>query len=50
MYDAFVPMVKLLNVFGLLFCVLLAVKGLKYPSTADAGSSGIRASRRSRTA
>ena len=32
--------INLLNIFGLLFCVLLTVKGLKYPSTADAGSSG----------
>jgi len=40
MYDNFLPMINLLNIFGLLFCVLLTVKGLKYPSTADAGSSG----------
>ena len=29
MYDNFIPMIKLLNVFGLLFCVLLTIKGLK---------------------
>jgi 7-dehydrocholesterol reductase len=39
-YDVFVPLIGALNVFGLLFCLLLYVKGLLYPSTKDSGSSG----------
>lgn len=39
-YDNFPKMTGALNAFGLVFCVLLYCKGLWYPSTADAGSSG----------
>jgi len=40
MYDAFPGMVGALNIFGLLFCAFLYVKGLTYPSCPDSGSSG----------
>jgi len=39
-YDVFVPLVGTLNVFALLFMFVLYFKGLHYPSTRDAGSSG----------
>ena len=29
-----------MNVFSLIFCFMLLVKGLTYPSSADSGSSG----------
>jgi len=39
-YDVFVPLVGVLNVFGLVFCLFLTVKGLTFPSTKDSGSTG----------
>ena len=40
MYDVFAPALTTLNIFGLLLSVFLMVKGLKFPSTKDCGSSG----------
>lgn len=40
LYDVFLEMIQCLNIFGLLFCVFLTYKGLRFPSTKDAGSSG----------
>jgi len=40
MYDLFPACATTLNVFGLLFAGFLYYKGLHFPSTADAGSSG----------
>ena len=40
MYDVFAPALTALNIFGLLLSVFLMVKGLKFPSTKDCGSSG----------
>jgi 7-dehydrocholesterol reductase len=40
MYDNFPGYIAFLNVFGIAFCVFLTFKGLYFPSTADAGSSG----------
>ena len=40
MYDLFPGCVAFLNIFGLLFCLFLMVKGLYFPSTEDHGSSG----------
>uniref|UniRef100_A0A7S4JWF6 7-dehydrocholesterol reductase n=1 Tax=Odontella aurita TaxID=265563 RepID=A0A7S4JWF6_9STRA len=39
-YDVFPGSVAFLNIFGLLFCVFLTLKGLYSPSTEDSGSSG----------
>jgi 7-dehydrocholesterol reductase len=39
-YDVFPGSVAFLNIFGLLFCVFLTLKGLYFPSTQDSGSSG----------
>jgi len=39
-YDVFPGAVAFLNIFGLLFCVFLTVKGIYFPSTQDSGSSG----------
>jgi 7-dehydrocholesterol reductase len=40
LYDIFPDLIQVLNIFGLVFCVFLTYKGLKRPSTEDAGSSG----------
>mmetsp|Transcript_6500 Transcript_6500/g.16055 ORF Transcript_6500/g.16055 Transcript_6500/m.16055 type:complete len:431 (-) Transcript_6500:540-1832(-) len=40
MYDLFPESVAFLNIFGLVFCVFLTVKGIYFPSTQDSGSSG----------
>jgi len=40
LYDLFGPIVGALNAFGLSFCAFLYVKGLNFPCTNDAGSSG----------
>ncbi|KAG8467088.1 hypothetical protein KFE25_000404 [Diacronema lutheri] len=40
LYDVFGPTIGALNMFGLLFCGFLYVKGMYYPCTADSGSSG----------
>jgi len=39
-YDIFGPLISALNLFGLVFCLFLYVKGLNFPSTKDCGSSG----------
>merc|ERR1712048_1469786 len=39
-YDIFPGAVAVLNLFGILFCIFLLVKGLYFPSTQDSGSSG----------
>jgi len=39
-YDAFPGALAFLNVFGLVFCLFLTVKGIYFPSTQDSGSSG----------
>lgn len=39
-YDEFGPILVLCNLFGLLFCVFLYLKGVYFPSTTDAGRSG----------
>jgi len=39
-YDVFPGSVAFLNIFGLIFCVFLTLKGLYFPSTQDSGSSG----------
>lgn len=39
-YDTFPGSVAFLNIFGIVFCVFLTVKGLYFPSTEDSGSSG----------
>jgi len=39
-YDVFPGSVGFLNLFGLVFCIFLTVKGLYFPSTQDSGSSG----------
>lgn len=40
MYDVFPGALAFLNIFGLLFCVFLTLKGIHFPSTQDSGSSG----------
>eukprot|EP00546_Thalassionema_frauenfeldii_P015632 CAMPEP_0178909794 /NCGR_PEP_ID=MMETSP0786-20121207/8734_1 /TAXON_ID=186022 /ORGANISM="Thalassionema frauenfeldii, Strain CCMP 1798" /LENGTH=468 /DNA_ID=CAMNT_0020581963 /DNA_START=39 /DNA_END=1441 /DNA_ORIENTATION=- len=40
MYDLFPSSLAFLNIFGMLFCVGLMLKGLYFPSTDDSGSSG----------
>lgn len=40
MYDLFPGSVAFLNMFGLVFCVFLTLKGIYFPSTQDSGSSG----------
>lgn len=40
LYDIFAPGLAFLNIFGIVFCILLTFKGLHYPSTQDYGSSG----------
>lgn len=39
-YDTFPGSVAFLNMFGILFCIFLTIKGLHFPSTQDCGSSG----------
>lgn len=39
-YDLFPGSVAFLNLFGLVFCVFLTLKGIHFPSTQDSGSSG----------
>lgn len=39
-YDVFPGSVAFLNMFGLIFCVFLTLKGIHFPSTQDSGSSG----------
>nr|KAG5710282.1 hypothetical protein BaRGS_008998 [Batillaria attramentaria] len=39
-YDRFDEVLALLNIFSLVFCLLLYVKGLMAPSSTDSGSSG----------
>jgi len=39
-YDVFPAAVATLNIFGIIFCVFLTIKGLSFPSTGDCGSSG----------
>lgn len=39
-YDLFPGSVAFLNLFGLVFCVFLTLKGIYFPSTQDSGSSG----------
>ena len=40
LYYHFPQIIGALNIFGLLFCLLLYFKGLHFPSGADSGSSG----------
>lgn len=40
MYDVFPGAVAFLNIFGMIFCLFLTLKGLYFPSTQDSGSSG----------
>lgn len=40
LFDQFVGSVAFLNIFGVVFCVFLTLKGLYFPSTDDSGSSG----------
>lgn len=39
-FTHFAPLVGALNVFGLLFCAFLYVKGMRFPSGPDSGTSG----------
>mmetsp|Transcript_35314 Transcript_35314/g.68080 ORF Transcript_35314/g.68080 Transcript_35314/m.68080 type:complete len:503 (+) Transcript_35314:64-1572(+) len=39
-FDLFPAIVAVLNLFGMVFCVFLMVKGLYFPSTQDSGSTG----------
>ena len=39
-YDTFPQALAFLNLFGIIFCLFLMLKGLHYPSTQDNGSSG----------
>lgn len=39
-YDQFGSMLFFMNIFALVFCVFLTIKGLKFPSTKDSGSNG----------
>lgn len=40
LYDVFPSALSFLNLFGLVFCIFLMIKGLNFPSTQDSGSSG----------
>lgn len=40
LYDLFPASLAFLNIFGILFCVFLMLKGIYFPSTPDHGSSG----------
>ena len=39
-YDKFGSMLFFMNIFAILFCLFLTIKGLKFPSTKDSGSNG----------
>lgn len=39
-YDEFGSMLMFMNLFALLFCLFLTIKGLNFPSTKDSGSNG----------
>ena len=39
-YDVFPAAISILNIFGVLLVGCLYYKGLRFPSTADCGSSG----------
>lgn len=39
-YDKFGEIISAMNLFSLLFCAFLSIKGLYFPSTKDCGSSG----------
>ena len=39
-YDMFGELVSSMNLFSMIFCLVLCIKGLTYPSTKDSGSSG----------
>jgi 7-dehydrocholesterol reductase len=39
-YDLFGELLSAMNVFALLFVLMLTIKGLYFPSTKDCGSSG----------
>jgi 7-dehydrocholesterol reductase len=39
-YDHMGELLSAMNVFSLLFCLFLLIKGLTFPSTADSGSTG----------
>jgi len=39
-YDTFPGSVAFLNIFGMVFCMFLTIKGIHFPSTQDCGSSG----------
>jgi hypothetical protein len=40
LYDLFPSGLAFLNLFGIVFCIFLTLKGIHYPSTSDNGSSG----------
>jgi len=40
LYDLFPPGLAFLNLFGIVFCIFLTLKGMYHPSTSDNGSSG----------
>ncbi|KAL3773782.1 hypothetical protein ACHAW5_002990 [Stephanodiscus triporus] len=40
LYDLFPSGLAFLNLFGIVFCIFLTLKGIHYPSTPDNGSSG----------
>ncbi|KAL7482421.1 hypothetical protein ACHAW6_008096 [Cyclotella cf. meneghiniana] len=40
MYDVFPSSLAFLNIFGIVFCIFLMLKGIYFPSTEDNGSSG----------
>lgn len=40
MYDVFPSSLSFLNIFGIVFCIFLMLKGIHFPSTEDNGSSG----------
>lgn len=40
MYDVFPSSLAFLNIFGIVFCIFLMLKGIHFPSTEDNGSSG----------
>jgi len=39
-YDHLAHIISALNLFSLLFCLLLYIKGITFPSSSDSGSSG----------
>lgn len=40
LYDIFAELLAVCNVFALMLCVFLTVKGLKFPSSSDSGTNG----------